>query len=447
MKMGIFHREKGRTLLVRQFTRHYPINSRGLWGDIEPERWLEAFLGGICALGAYASNADAVALSGTTPGLTAMDRNGRALYPAILMLDGRSRKQAARIIETVGIETLLRETGNMPVSGGCSLASILWLEEEEPEVFRRTVVFGHSNTYLAKYLTGNFALDPSSASLTALYNTARNDLTWNQEIAEAFGLSTERLPRLLPSAASAGRVSWKRARELGLSKEPPVIIGGNDAVLAAASLGIREPGEVVNVNGTCEISLVCLDRCLSSPSYNVRAHVVPDRWLTLYVMNAGGKALEWFHRLFCSEMTPEEFFDRFIPESLETWLEKRSSVVYVPYLLGSRYSQQPLTAAFQGLTPDTGRRELLAALVRGLCEYQKAHLQEMEKHLPLADTIRVTGGAVGPSLIRAKEQWMRDCRYVAQEQSSLKGAAALGFACLETADRAATSPLPGIDSR
>ena len=46
--------------------------------------------------------------------------------------------------------------------------------------------------------------------------------------------------------------------------------------------------------------------------YNIRAHVLPGRWLTLYVMNAGGKALEWFHRVFCSEMSDREFFDGFL---------------------------------------------------------------------------------------------------------------------------------------
>ena len=95
-------------------------------------------------------------------------------------------------------------------------------------------------------------------------------------------------------SSQRGRVQASLARDLGLVKEPHVLIGGNDAVLAAYSVGFNEPGQVINVNGTCEITLVCLPKCLPSQSYNIRAHVLPDRWLTLYVMNAGGKALEWF---------------------------------------------------------------------------------------------------------------------------------------------------------
>lgn len=217
------------------------------------------------------------------------------------MLDQRSQRQAQHIIDTVGLKTLLARTGNMPVAGGCSLASILWLRDNLPNVYRQTWVFGHSNTFMGGRLTGRFAIDPSPASLTALYNTVRNDMHWNDEIAGAFGLSLDRLPTILRSFDSVGRVKTTLAGDLGLKRRPHVIIGGNDAVLAAYSVGIENPGDVINVNGTCEISLVCLPRCIYSTNYNVRVHVVPQRWLTLYVMNAGGKALEWFHHTFCGK--------------------------------------------------------------------------------------------------------------------------------------------------
>jgi sugar (pentulose or hexulose) kinase len=427
MKMGVFRLE-GETLRpVRQFSQAYEVNvyNGGLFGDIEPHKWKEAFIAGCRAMAEAVANVDVIALSGTTPGLTAMDENGDALYPAILMLDQRSREQARRIIDEIGLPALLQITANMPVAGGCSLASILWLRENLPDLFGRTRKFGHSNTYFARWLTGACAIDPSSASLTGLYNTVRNDLTWNSDIAGAFGLSTDLLPQLLPASQSVGRVRGWLARDLGLAREPHVLIGGNDAVLAAYSVGVKEPGEVINVNGTCEISLVCLPKCLPSQSYNIRAHVLPDRWLTLHVMNAGGKALEWFKTVFCREMTTDKFYGGFLPGAIDTWLDRESSVSYTPYLMGSRYSQEPLKAELLGLTQTTSREEILAAVVRGLCRYQGNHLREIEAHLPLRSTIHLTGGAVSAALIRAKRKWMRDGDYVHEEESSVKGAAML----------------------
>ncbi len=427
LKTAVFQREGDALRLVRQFAQPYEVNidHDGLWGDIEPHKWKEAFGAGCRALADALPNVDVIALSGTTPGLTAMDEHGDALHPAILMLDQRSRAQARRIIDTLGLDTLLQTTANVPVAGGCSLASILWLRDHAPDVFARTHQFGHSNTYFARWLTGAVAIDPSSASLTALYNTTRNDCTWNAEIARAFDLSLGQLPRLVPAHTSVGRVRSSLARELGLAKEPHVLIGGNDAVLAAYSVGVQSPGQIVNVNGTCEISLVCLPECLPSPRYNIRAHVLPDRWLTLHVMNAGGKALEWFQRVFCREMADADFYDSFLPQALDAWLNRDSTVTYTPYLMGSRYSQQPLKAELLGLTPTTTREEILAAIVRGLCRYQADHLREIESRVPLSDTIHLTGGAVNEALIRAKRRWMRGCVYVHEEESSVRGAALL----------------------
>ena len=434
MKMGVFRKEEDALTLMGHFSQTYEIHTynNGLFSDIEPKKWQEAFIAGCRQLDALMGDIDAISLSGTTPGLTPMDQKGNALHPAILMLDQRARKEARYIIDTIGLKTLLDITGNMPVAGGCSLASILWLKNNHPDLFGKTYIFGHCNTFMAKWLTGTFAMDPSSASLTALYNTAQNNLTWNEEIAMNFGLSVDRLPQLMHSDASAGRVTGSLASELGLKKSPAVVIGGNDAVLAAYSLGIQEPGEIVNVNGTCEISLVCLSKCIGSQNYNVRAHVIPHRWLTLYVMNAGGTALEWFKDLFCSELSADEFYNQFLPDAIDTWLDKDSEVVYIPYLMGSRYSLKPLKAEFRGLTAETSRKELLAALVRGLCHYQREHLMEIGRQIKLKDKVHITGGAVNPAAIRAKKQWMHSGEYSHEEESSMKGAALLGLKYLKS---------------
>ncbi|UCG04990.1 MAG: hypothetical protein JSV83_13780 [Desulfobacterales bacterium] len=433
MKMGVFDESGDDLNLLTQVSREYAINTYndGLFSDIEQEKWQQAFIKGCNAIADLMPEVDVISLSGTTPGLSAMDEKGEALYPAILMLDQRSRVQAQHIIDTVGINELLKKTANMPVAGGCSLASILWIKDNLPDIFKKTFIFGHSNTFMAKWMTGQFAIDPSSASLTALYNTVENNMTWNKDIADSCGISITQLPELTASHESTGRLKSDIAAECGLKKEPPVVIGGNDAVLAAYSVGIKEPGEIFNINGTCEITMVCLPKCYPSTNYNIRTHVIPDRWFSFYVMNAQGKAFEWFHGLFCSEMSADEFFCDFMPAAIDNWLNKVSGVIYVPYLMGSRYSLEPLKAAFSGLTQETSREELLAAMVRGLCQYQQENLKEISIEMSLKGEILVSGGAVNPSLIRAKKKWMRDCDYTLETESSMKGAAMLGQKFLE----------------
>lgn len=327
----------------------------------------------------------------------------------------------------MGLDYLLDHTANVPVAGGSSLASILWIREHLPEVYRKTRTFGHSNTFICGWLTGNAAIDPSSASLTALYNTVADDLSWNRDILAAFDLTEAQLPLLLRAYESPGRLRPELAAQTGLSREPAVLVGGNDAVLAAYSVAIDRPGQIFNINGTCEITMVCLSRCLPSKNYNIRTHVIPDRWFSFYVMNAGGKAFEWFKSLFCSEMDNDTFFNHFVPAALQTWLDRDSGVSYTPYLMGSRYSQEPLKAEFLGLTQETTREEMLAALVRGLCAYQRENLKEVGLEMQLDETIVVSGGAVNEAIIKAKKRWLRNCAYHFESESSMRGAALLGL--------------------
>lgn len=428
MKMGVYAASDSDLELVESFTCDYAINTYhdGLFGDIEPEKWQKAFLKGCRHFGDLAGEIEVISLSGTTPGLTAIGSDGAALSPAILMLDQRSRAQARRIIDQVGLAYLLDHTANVPVAGGCSLASILWIRENLPEVYRKTKTFGHSNTFICRWLTGKEAIDPSSASLTALYNTVADDLSWNREMLAAFDLSEVQLPRLLRAYESPGRLTPELAVKTGLRREPAVLIGGNDAVLAAYSVAIDSPGQIFNINGTCEITMVCLSRCLPSRNYNIRTHVIPDRWFSFYVMNAGGKAFEWFKSLFCNEMDNDSFFNEFVPAALDTWLDRDSGVSYTPYLMGSRYSLEPLKAEFLGLTQETTRAEMLAALVRGLCGYQRENLKEVGLEMNLDETIVVSGGAVNEAIIKAKKRWMRNCAYHFESESSMRGAALLG---------------------
>ncbi|MGD1074400.1 MAG: FGGY family carbohydrate kinase, partial [Bryobacteraceae bacterium] len=331
-------------------------------------------------------------------------------------------------------EKFLKEACNLPVSGGSSLCSILWIRENQPEVWDAAVKFGHTNTHVVKRLTGSWAIDPSTISISGLYNTAKNDLTWNVDVLDLSGIPKSKLPDLMHSYEPAGRILPEMAAEFGIPTDCVVLCGGNDAVLAALSGGITEPGDISDVCGTCEITSVCLDEPLSSPNFNIRCHAIPGRWITLFVMNTGGKALEWFHSVFCAGMTEQHFYDDYIPSVLRSFFEsdrrdrwEADLPVYVPFLAGSRYSMEQLKAGFNGITLETGRDDLLLSLIRGNALYQGEHLTEIAQRVKLGRKVKTTGGGAKiPGSIDVKKRWTGDFEYEYQDQSSLTGAAILG---------------------
>jgi sugar (pentulose or hexulose) kinase len=414
-------------------TRRYDVHVYdGGKADIHPDEWWRAFVDACRDAGERLNGVGVVTFSVTTPGLTPMAEDGAALGPAILFFDGRSSAQARSIRARVGEEKFLRETCNLPVTGGSSLCSILWIRENQPQVWKAAAKFGHTNTYMVKRMTGNWAIDPSTVSITGLYNTARHDLTWNGDVLRAAEIPAEKLPPLMHSYECAGTLLPAVAEELGLPSGCAVLAGGNDAVLAAFSGGMTEPGEITNICGTCEITYVCIDKPLSSPNFNIRCHVVPGRWVTFFVLNTGGKALEWFHSVFCSGMSEQMFYEEYIPEVLAKFFadpDRREAVLpaYLPYLAGSRYSLDPLKAAFTGVTLETTRDDMLMALIRGNALYAGGHLKEVGAMVPLSHKVHTTGGGAKiRGYMNAKRRWTGEFDFQYQDQSSLVGAAMLG---------------------
>jgi xylulokinase len=432
LKMAVFSADlEKRCEVSRSYEVH--LYDRGK-ADIEPERWWQALRE--CCIGAkkFLSSVGIISFSGTTPGMVPMAEDGRALGPAILMLDGRSHKQAREIRQKVGEEKFLREICNLPTSGGSSLCSLLWIRENQPQVWKAMAKFGHYNTYMVKRFTGEWAIDPSTTSLTCLYNTARHDLTWNQDVLAAAEIPENMLPPLMQSHDKVGEILPEIARNLGLPKDCAVLCGGNDAVLAFLSGGLINPGDINNICGTCEITSVVVDRPVSSPHFNVRTHVIPNRWVTFFVLNAGGIALDWFHSVFCREITKDQFYEEYIPFVIENFFESGDQdpleaefPEYVPFLQGSRYSQEQLTASFSGLSLETTREKIFMGLIKGIAIYHGENLKEVASLVRLGRRVMTSGrGAKIRGYSHVKKRWTGDFEYEYQDQSSLLGAAILG---------------------
>ena len=79
MKMGVFLLSDDALSMVRQYSQEYKVNiyNDGLFGDIEQEKWETAFIAGCKQMEDLISDVDVISLSGTTPGLTAMDKSGQ----------------------------------------------------------------------------------------------------------------------------------------------------------------------------------------------------------------------------------------------------------------------------------------------------------------------------------------------------------------------------------
>jgi len=249
---------------------------------------------------------------------------------------------------------------------------------------------------------------------------------WNSGFLSQLEIPEQKLPTLAHSYKAVGSILPEIAEQLGLPANCKVLCGGNDAVLSAFSAGINKPGDILYISGTCDIMMVCLNQPIGSAHYNIRSHILPHLWLTLFVLNTGGKSLEWFHSVFCSEMTESEFYNDYIPSVIDRKIDTEVPA-YEPFLQGSRYSTQALKASFSGLDVNTTRDDFLMALLKGNHEYLASHLHEVGKVVQLSGEIKLTGGASKiRNMEKVKQKWIGDYRFLYIDQSALQGAAALG---------------------
>jgi xylulokinase len=371
------------------------------------------------------SEVQALSFATPCPSLLAMDSEGNPLTPIILHLDRRSHRQAVWALNRVGEDKFLRTAGNLPIPGGISLTSILWIRDTWPDIYdRKGTVFGHIVTFFMKRLTGRFVMDPSNASFTGLYDTVGYG-DWDAEILDSLEIGREKLPQVVMSTTVLGELDKQLAGSTGLPEGIPVVIGANDTTCAAVGAGVTESGQLMNTSGTVEIMVLCMDHPLVSKNHLLRTHAYPGRWLAMRTVGAGGASLEWFRNSFCREMTRKTFYEEYLPGVLAE--SKDSDVQFHPFLSGDRHRIRQRSGAFTRLTLNNTREDCLRAMADGILSFQTKGLREWQKKVSLNNTICHVGGGASEAYTRFKQKCLKDYKFLQIGETAVIGAAKLGF--------------------
>jgi sugar (pentulose or hexulose) kinase len=419
MKAGLFDDEER---LLETRTVDYALDTGGPSVGIDPETIWEAFLAVTRGLGEDAARVECVVPCALSPSLVLMDREGRALHPAILHWDRRSVREAREALAAIGREEFLARAGNIPYPGSISLSSLLWLRRHEQDAFRGCCMAGHMNTFFLRRLTGRWAFDPTNASLTGLYDTVGRS-GWLPDFCRELGIPRGILPPVVECDERVGTVTAAAARESGLTAGTPVIMGSNDTSAACLGAGVTEPGQVLDIAGSAELLAVCLDRPAPHAKHHLRVHPVPGRWIAFTII-VSGFALEWFRTRFCGGMDGESFYGPYLDGLLAAGAG-RTPVRFVPHMLGDRTSFSDRRASFTGLTLSTTREDLALAIIESATGRLQADLRRLGRVVELSKVIRLTGRRAGAALSAYKERRLRGFRFESRESCALLGCAVL----------------------
>jgi xylulokinase len=419
LKAAIMGRELNIIKHTRKSYSYRVLENMGV--EIDPEKIWAAVAKAAADLGSYRNRIEAITLCTFCPALTPMDTHGNALRNSIIHLDRRTYPQARKILRQVGEKKLLEITGNLPFPGGISLTSLLWIKENEPDVYRKTIVFGHMNTFIMKRLVGKWVIDPTNASMTGLYETCKYG-NWSRELTDEFNIDISKLPTVRDCDSFLGGLSEEAANMLGLRTGTPVIMGGGDTACAAFGAGSDEQGEILNIVGSSELLTITLKKPFPGKKYNLRTHVTRNRWV-VFVITVSGIALEWFRKQFCRDMNKKSFYSEYLPDVLQ---QGDSTEAYLPHICGDRYSMQQRKGAFSGLTLNTSREDMLRAMVTGVMTPLTDAISECSKRVELSESVFLTGGGANHAIKEYKERTVfAGYKFDIRKNCSLIGAAKL----------------------
>ena len=390
----------------------------------DPDDWWEAITSSVKRLVAKhpAEIKDVVAVSCTSQwsGTVAVDRSGHHLMNAIIWMDTRGEPYVNKVagggiqVEGYAIQKMIQwlsKTGGAPThSGKDSLAHILYIQNELPEIYEKTYKFLEPKDYLNLKLTGKFAASYDSIALYWVTdNRDIDNVVYDNALFKITTLERDKLPELKRAVELLGDLKADVAAEFGLPSNIPVVMGTPDVHSAAVGSGAVKDFEGHLYVGTsswltCHVPFKKTDifhglGSLPSP--------IPGRYLLLNEQESAGACLKFlkdnilYHEdeLLTEANVPDIYkvFDKVAANAPAG----SGKLIFTPWLYGERtpIEDHTIRGGFHNLSLQTTREHLIRAVFEGVAYNSKWLLKYVEKFIgQRMDALNIIGGGANSSL-------------------------------------------------
>ncbi|WP_304057040.1 xylulokinase [Levilactobacillus namurensis] len=366
------------------------------YNEQNPEDWVSGTTVAIVRLilndHLAAEDIEGLSFSGQMHGLVLLDENKKVLRPSILWNDTRSTLQREEIEAKMGDE-FVDITRNRPLEG-FTLTKLLWVKENEPDIWAKAKYFVLPKDYVRYRMTGNLAMDYSDATGTVLLDVAKGE--WSQRICDVFDIPMSMCPPLIKSIDLAGTVTPAYAEFSGLTTDTKVFGGAADNAAGAVGAGILQPNMVLSSIGTSGVVLKYEDN--ADVNYHgvlqFEDHAIPDKFYSMGVTLAAGYSLSWFKKTFA----PVEDFTDFVSSAAKSTVGA-NGLLYTPYIVGERapYADADIRGSFTGVDGTDQRHDFVRAVLEGITFSFRDIFDIYEENGGDFDTVvSIGGGAKSP---------------------------------------------------
>ncbi len=397
------------------------------WAEQNPEDWRRASFEAVRKVlkseNVRAEEIGGIGLSGQMHGAVFLDENDKVLRPSIIWCDQRTEKQCRELTEKIGAERLIELVSN-PALPNFTLTKMLWVRENEPEIWNKTRTVLLPKDYIRFCLTSDKASDVSDASGTLLLDVQNR--RWSSELLSAVEMSENLLPKVYESAEITGTISAECAAETGLKVGTPVVAGAGDNAAGAIGMGIVSVGAVSATIGTSGVVFAVTDK----PSIDLKGrihtfcHAVPNRWHVTGVTQAAGLSFRWFR----DNLAANESYDDLV-EGAKKIPSGADGLIWTPYLMGERtpHVDSDVRASLIGLTAVHTKSHIVRAILEGVAFSLRDAIEIFKEIKIPIENIRLGGGGAKSPLWRQiqADVYGQKVEIVEAEEGAAYGAALL----------------------
>jgi xylulokinase len=420
-----------------------PVRPNPGWSEQNPADWWTATLAAIDHLSkthpAELAAVRGIGLSGHMHGATLLGDNDQVLRPAILWNDGRSAQQC---VEMEGALPRLRDIAGNIAMPGFTAPKLVWVRENEPEIFARVKKVLLPKAYVRLLLTGEYVEDMSDASGTLWLDVAKRD--WSDELLALTGLDRSHMPSLVEGSAVAATLKRDLAQRWGMQENVVVAGGAGDNAAAACGIGAIRPGEGFVSLGTSGVLFVSNDRFRPNTEGAVHAfcHAIPDTWHQMGVILSATDSLNWLSRI-----TGQQPADLAI--AAEAQFKGPGEEIFLPYLSGERtpHNNAGARGSFSGLSQSSNMANLAQAVMEGVAFAFRDSLRVLDDAGTRINRLLAVGGGSKSTLwlkLLATNLDMEIALPADGDFGGALGAARLGLCAAEGADPHTVMAMPPI---
>ena len=402
LRAGVYN-AAGRCLggASQSYETHFSVGARA---EQDPEDWWNA-LGiavrkAVAASGVSQDAVGAIALDTTSCSVVALDREGRAVRPAIIWMDVRAGQEAVAVLRTGDEALRVNGAGHGPVSAEWMIPKALWIARHEPDIFGRAVTICEYQDFMTLRLTGRRVGSLTNVTLRWHYSSERHG-GWPLSLLRALDLEplANKWPaEVLPPGTVIGTLTAEAAAHLNLSQRTRVVQGGVDAVVGMIGLGVAAPGQLALITGSSHLQFgVVADGAMGKPGlWGAYPDLpFPGRYMLEGGQTSTGSIVNWLKRLGGAS------FDlAALNEEAASLRPGCDGLLVLDHFQGNRtpYTDPSSRGAFVGLTLAHGMPHLFRAAIEGICFGTRAILDRMAEAGFEGREIVVGGGAAKSEL-------------------------------------------------